>query len=620
MKTRIPSSSIATVATSLAASLTILLAVFLAALLPVPAALADPSDDAYVIDENVLIPTGDGATISAFVVRRKIDTGPLPAVLSFGIYTYERFLEEAKVTADRGYAAVYAFTRGKRHSDGPVVPYEYDGADANRVIDWIIEQPWSNDEVGMIGGSYLGFVQWSTVKHGVHPALKTIVPQVAVVPGIDFPMENNVFWNMNTLPWTYYVANGPDLDDEAYGDRNHWVSLFQRWFEEGGAYGDLDKLHGQPSPIFQRWLEHPSYDAYWQAMTPQSAEFDRIDIPVLTTTGYYDGSQLGALHYFRQHAEENPDNQHVLLIGPYDHMSGQHTMGTTVSNYEVDPSARVQVREVGLAWLDHVLKGAPRPAILKDRVNMQVMGADHWRHGDTLEGLANDALRYQLSGLQSEVDPRFHELAAETATGTTTEAAPRQTVDLSDRSEHHNYYQWLVLHEELDLSNGLAFVSEPLVDTVELTGTISGELEATINKRDFDFALTFYELLPDGRYFYLTHYRGRASYAADRSDRQLLTPGEPATLPFDAGRLSSRQLSAGSRLVVLLNGNKNPYEQINYGTGGPVSNETIADAGEPLEITWGAASWVQFPIWRPLVGGTEAERETVAAISLESGG
>lgn len=44
---------------------------------------------------------------------------------------------------------------------------------------------WCNGKVAMIGGSYLGFSQWATKK--LHPALKTIVPQVAVAPGVDFP-------------------------------------------------------------------------------------------------------------------------------------------------------------------------------------------------------------------------------------------------------------------------------------------------------------------------------------------------------------------------------------------------------------------------------------------------
>jgi len=44
---------------------------------------------------------------------------------------------------------------------------------------------------------------------------------------------------------------------------------------------------------------------------------------------------------------------------------------------------------------------------------------------------------------------------------------------------------------------------------------------------------------------------------------------------------------------------KSPGQQINYGTGKDVSDETIADAGEPLTIRWFSSSFIQLPVWRP---------------------
>jgi hypothetical protein len=50
-------------------------------------------------------------------------------------------------------------------------------------------------------------------------------------------------------------------------------------------------------------------------------------------------------------------------------------------------------------------------------------------------------------------------------------------------------------------------------------------------------------------------------------------------------------------LAVVLNVNKHPYEEINYGTGKSVSDETIADAKEPLQIKWFNQSYIKVPIW-----------------------
>ena len=79
---------------------------------------------------------------------------------------------------------------------------------------------------------------------------------------------------------------------------------------------------------------------------------------------------------------------------------------------------------------------------------------------------------------------------------------------------------------------------------------------------------------------------------------RLLTPGAPERLDFTAIRLASHRFEAGSRIVLLLGVLRSPLQQINYGTGRDVNDETVADAGEPLTIRWSNRSWVEFPIWR----------------------
>jgi hypothetical protein len=82
----------------------------------------------------------------------------------------------------------------------------------------------------------------------------------------------------------------------------------------------------------------------------------------------------------------------------------------------------------------------------------------------------------------------------------------------------------------------------------------------------------------------------------DATKRHLLTPNKKEKLPFEKTRLVSRQLRKGSRLVVVLNIDKNPFAQINYGTGKDVSKETIRDATSPLQIKWFEESYIEIPI------------------------
>ena len=89
---------------------------------------------------------------------------------------------------------------------------------------------------------------------------------------------------------------------------------------------------------------------------------------------------------------------------------------------------------------------------------------------------------------------------------------------------------------------------------------------------------------------------GRASYVKDRTKRQLLVPDAFETIPFYRSRYFSKQIQKGSRLLLVLNIDKNPFAQINYGTGKDVSLETQKDAGTPLMIKWLNSSFIELGI------------------------
>jgi putative CocE/NonD family hydrolase len=553
--------------------------------------LAEEDNKRYIIQDSVLIKTKKGITIAAVVVRQKEIIVPQPAVLSFTIYADPNNLYQAKTGAAYGYASIVALTRGKGLSPDEIVPYEYEAEDVNAVIDWITRQPWSNGKVGMYGGSYNGFSQWAATRH-LHPALKTIVPYVAAIPGLGLPMENNVFITAN-YGWAFYVTDNKYLDDAIYYDPRRWNAMQDKWYASGAAYRRIDSIDGTPNKWLQRWLQHPAYDKYWQNMVPYQQDYAKINIPVLTITGYYDDGQVSALHYLREHYKYNKQAEHYLIIGPYDHFGAQRGGTPMLRGYAVDPVALINTREITFAWLDYMLKGDKKPEMLKDRINHEVMGANVWRHAPSLEKVNNAFISLYLTDKK-----RNGHYQLDTKKPSTQGFLP-QEVDLADRKTTNNdYYPYPIIRDSLDFSNGLAFISEPFDGPVAVDGMFSGVLKASINKKDMDIGVVLYEVMPDGRYFHLSYFLGRASYAKDMSTRNLLTPGKVETIPFERTRMVSRQLSKGSRLLVLLNINKNPFAQINYGTGKDVSDEDIRDAKEPLKIKWYTDSFIKIPVWR----------------------
>ncbi|ATL49355.1 peptidase S15 [Chitinophaga caeni] len=533
-------------------------------------------NDNYVIQDSILIPTNSGIDISAIIVRKKGNSGPLPAILFYTTY-YQGPNDAifAKRSADRGYVGIVAYARGIRTDLKHYAPYQHEQKDIYDILDWISKQSWCNGSIGMYGGSYTGFSQWATAKN-IHPALKTIVPQVAVMPGFDVPMENNVQMNLG-LYWP---------NDNIYKNAPIRRSLPFEWYQQGIAFEKLDSLAGYKNEIFQEWLQHPAYDNYWQSMVPSPEEYEKINIPVLSTTGYYDGSQIGALQYFKLHNKYNKDANHYFVIGPYDHWGGQARPSLNLMGYEIDSVANISMMDLAYQWLDYILKGKPKPALLKDKLNYQVMGTNEWQHAASLNSINNDTLTFYLhSGGLVNVKPRLA-------------AFEKQVVDFGDRETQNNYFTPNIIFDSLDISHGLTFTTAAFEEDFTMNGSFAGELAAEINKRDMDISLALYELLPNGKYFFLTRYIGRASYAKDSGSRHLLQPGKKESIVFDNTRFVSKKIGKGSRFVILLNINKHPFEIINYGSGKPVAEETIADAGEPLQIKWYNNSYIKIPVHR----------------------
>lgn len=556
-----------------------------------PPAPAAADESRYDVRDDVLIRMRDGGTVSATVVRSRNANGRLPALLTLDIYTDPAgFRARGRDAADHGYVGVIADTRGKRLSPDAIVPYEHEAADAYDVIDWIAHQPWSNGAVGMRGGSYSGFTAWAATKR-LHPALKTIAVSAAAIPGQGLPMCNNVFLVAN-YGWVFYVADNKYLDDKTYEDATRWSRLTAAWFASGLPYRQIDSVDGTPNPLLQRWLDHPAYDAYWQAMVPYRGDFAHIDIPVLTITGYYDDGQVSALQYLKEHYRYRPGAEHYLVIGPYDHLATHRSRKPEVlRGYRVDGSAQFSTPELTYQWMDYVLRGAGKPAMLTDRINYEVMGANEWRHAPSLAALGSRKLRLYLS---TEKDGDRARLIGRKPL---TDGFTEQRVDLADRKTQTNtlYYPEPIIEEKPDHYTGLVYVGEKLARPVVVSGAFSGELEISVNKRDADLGVAIFEQLPDGRLFHLGYWLGRASFASDPTVRRLLTPGRVTRIPFETN-VVSRLLGPGSRLLLVADVDKNEFAQVNYGTGRDVSDESVADAGDPLVVRWHARSFVDVPL------------------------
>jgi len=551
-------------------------------------------DDArrFIVDDHVLIRTKQGSALSAIVVRSRTATARLPSALYSVVQTdYALEYHNAKYAAARGYVGVSSDAHGKRLSPDEIILFEKDAEDLYGVIDWISHQSWSDGRVGMYGGSNAGFEVWAAAKSR-HPALKTIVPYAPLDPGFGLPMNNNVFITAN-FDIALYLTNTKTVDP-SFGYPGRYSAALEQWYRSGRPYREIDQVDGHPNKWLQRALEHPAYDAYWQSLTANGKDYDKLDIPVLAIDGYYDDGQNNAVRRLQEHYRHRPNAEHYLVIGPYDHFDAQSSGKSRVlRGYTVDPVASFDTPDLTFQWLDYVMKRGPKPALVKDKINYQVMGANLWRSAPSIEAMSGEKLTFYLS---KKREGAFYTLASNASpllTSVTT------TVDFKDRTVTSALtYPTAVVTRDLRLSKGIAFISEPFDAPLSVNGLFSARLRTLANKKDLDVAMVLYEVMPSGEYFHLSYTVQRASFAKNMTRRQLLSPGKVETIPLDNTLLVSRQLSKGSRLLVVLDVNRGPDAQVNYGTGKDVRDESIADAAEPLVVEWLSDSSVTIPISR----------------------
>ena len=169
---------------------------------------------------------------------------------------------QGRYFARRGYAYVVQDVRGRYASGGAWMPLVNEKRDGVDTIEWAAKQPWSTGKVGMIGGSYLGLVQYLAAVEKP-PHLVTIIPNVAPPDALyNVPYEYGAFFMLGALWWAEVVQTGAAADVsgatlERIGDKKYSKLL------AGLPVIDLDEVVlGSKNPHWRAWIAHPTADAY----------------------------------------------------------------------------------------------------------------------------------------------------------------------------------------------------------------------------------------------------------------------------------------------------------------------------------------------------------------------
>jgi len=559
-------------------TVTILLGVSTARAQQKPAADETTTDMQWAVK----IPARDGVKLNATVFMPHGQKQPLPVIFTFTPYIGDSYTDRAVYFAKHGYVYALVDVRGRGNSGGEFEPFVNEGRDGYDVVEWLAKQPYCNGNVTMWGGSYAGFDQWTVLKE-FPPHLATIVPVASAHPGVDFPFQYNIFapYDLQWLTFTSGVTGNGSL----FGNSSFWSSKAREMYMSHSAFQDFDKLAGNPSTVFQKWVKHPTPDAYYDAMVPSPDQYKRIGVPILTITGHYDGDQPGAFTFYKRHMKYGTAEakaNHYLIVGPWDH-AGTRTPRAEVGGLKFGEASVLDLNKLHTEWYDWAMKGGAKPAFLKKRVAYYVVGADEWKYADSLEAISNAAKTFYLSSNGGAGDVFHSGMLRQGKPGAGSSADEWIYDPLNTKpgaAEPDDEPNGLTSQRAvLNLfGEGVIYHSEPFAEATEITGFPKLTAWLKMDVPDTDLEADLYEILPDGGSVQLSGATMRARYRESPREEKPAPAGKTEKYTFDNFTFFSRRVAKGSRLRLVVRSINSTGAEKNYNSGGVVAAETGKDA------------------------------------------
>ena len=346
----------------------------------------------------------DGVRLFTRVYVPKDDSQSWPIVLTrtpyalkpYGAENYNDPAGSFRALAKDKFILVTQDVRGRYGSEGEYMhvrpfnpnkgPKDIDeNSDAYDTIDWLVKNvPGNNGKVGMFGISYPGFYT-SMGMIDSHPALKAASPQAPIADWFmgDDIHHNGAFFLAQNFGFFYsFAQKAEDPLHEDLKPFNFKTPDGYDFFLRMGPLANSDKLllKGR-SPEWKEFLEHPTYDAYWQARNIRP-HLKNVRCAVMTVGGWYDAEDLfGPLETYRSTERQNTGITNILVMGPWAHGGWGRGDGDKLGQINFRAKTSEFYREkIELPFFRHFLKGDTN--FNATEAHMFETGTHRWRRFD----------------------------------------------------------------------------------------------------------------------------------------------------------------------------------------------------------------------------------------------
>ena len=548
---------------------------------------------AEVKTETITIPMRDGVTLTADLYRDD-SVKEAPVILTRTPYDRTKQKGTGEKWAKAGYIFIAQDCRGKFGSSGDFAPYNNEGQDGYDTIEWITRQSWCSGRVGMMGGSYVGAVQWQAAAENP-PGLAAIAPQATWSS-----FYRNLYLGGSvrlSLIAGWIAGNSPKPEGAKPNDFNKALLRL--------PLGEVDSAIGWEMPWLDAFLTHPQPDGFWTRLDLTS-RLPELQLPALHVVGYYDFFSRESVDNFmimqKQARDEKTRQQQRLILGPWDH----GTVGKTkVADVEFGPDAAVDLFAIQLDWFDRHLKQDPA-ALAKPfpPVRYFSMGDNVWQDAQSWppDGFKETPFFLRSDGKANtrKGNGRLtREAPDQDETADTFRADPANPTPSTPITEARPIKAavWGPVDQSAieDRDDVLVYTSEPMTAPLTFAGNAEAKLHVSTDTPDADWAVKLIDVHPDG--FAQNIARGilRGRYRTSLLKPELMKPGHVYEITVDLGPVAAT-IAKGHQLRVDISGADFPLYDRNSNTAEGITSSKTAIATEQVHHKPGALSRIVLPV------------------------
>ena len=323
---------------------------------------------------DVMVKMRDGVELATNIFLPSKNTTPIdakyPVLLQRTPYNKSdpnRMLE-CHFFAERGYVVAFQDCRGCHRSGGGFTKYISEGPDGYDTIEWLINQPWSNGQIGTFGLSYSAHTQAATA---------CMNPPGLVCMWLDCGGFSNAFltgcrnggaFELRQLTWAYKEAlQSPDVTADTVKSKAVKNQNMHDWFHRLPWKQDHSPLKWTPD--YEKYLldiwARENYEEYWDqiGLCVEHHQEQFSDVPQVHLGSWYDPYAKSTTDNFVL-LTERKKSPVCLIMGPWTHGGRSLTYSGNIDfglQSSVEGNLDIDYNHLRLRFFDNHLKD-DRPA------------------------------------------------------------------------------------------------------------------------------------------------------------------------------------------------------------------------------------------------------------------